>query len=359
MKCHLKERKEVIAALLEEKIGSCEAGKLLNCSLRTIKRYRKKFLSLGPEGLVDHRHSNNYRLSQETQDKVVSLKEEGRFRSARNIRDRLGLKVHETTVWRIFRKAGLTKENLQRVKPLQRFEAENPNDLWQTDIMGRIEFPSLGICYLIATLDDHSRFLLSGKWFQRQSKINVFQVWYEALARWGLPKEMLQDEGSQYKARVRFGEADYQAYAKSLDINLRWAKRAQTKGKIERFWRFVQDDFVREVWEVKTLDTLNASWRDWAAKYNYLFKSRYSGGITHSSRYHASERRLPAVELRSLLTIEERRKVTRESTISLYGHHYYVPPGYIGCRIWVKIVDNKLYFEAGGETFWKTRLKSS
>jgi len=86
--------------------------------------------------------------------------------------------------------------------------------------------------------------------------------------RWGLPNEMLQDEGSQYKARTRFGQADYQWYANALGIKLRWAKRAQTKGKIERFWRFVQDDFVREVWLVKALDEVNQSFRIWLARYN-------------------------------------------------------------------------------------------
>jgi len=63
------------------------------------------------------------------------------------------------------------------------------------------------------------------------------------------------------------------------------------------------------------------------------------------------------VELETLLLIEERRKVTRESTISLYGKHYYVPPGYIGCRIWVKIKGNKLLMEANGRTFHVARLR--
>ncbi len=45
-----------------------------------------------------------------------------------------------------------------------------------------------------------------------------------------------------------------------------------------------------------------------------------------------------------MLVIEERRKVMRDSTISLYGHRYRVPPGYINCRIWVKIIGDKVIF---------------
>lgn len=225
--------------------------------------------------------------------------------------------------------------------------------------MGKIVFPNIGVLYLIATLDDYSRFCLSGRWFRTQGKMNVFQIWYEALARWGLPEKILQDEGSQYKARTRFGTADYQWYAHALGIELTWAKRAETKGKIERFWRFAQTDFVPEVWKAKTPEEVNGAFHLWLAKYNYTFKSRYFGGVTHWSRYKPSQKRVSKVELQTILVVEERRKVTRESTISLYGKHYYVPPGYIGCRIWIKVIGNKVIFEANGEVFWKTRLKLS
>lgn len=352
-------RLAVIKSLVKGEINIGKATSLLNCSTRTIRRYKDSFLEKGEAGLKDFRHSNNYKLTDNQREKLVKVKGEDRWRSARNVRDKLNLPVHESTVWRIFKSKGLVRENIKRVKPIQRFEAENPNDLWQTDIMGKITFPNLGTLYLIATLDDHSRFVPSGRWFKTQGKMNVFQIWYESLAKCGLPKKMLQDEGSQYKARTRFGQADYQWYAKAIGIELIWATRAETKGKIERFWRFVQDDFVREVWKETDRDKFDAAWRMWLAKYNYVFRSRYFGNQTRISMYHKSDRRITRVELETLLVVEERRKVTRESTISLYGKHYYVPPGYIGARIWVKIKGKYIYFEAMGKIFWKTKLKIS
>ena len=142
-----------------------------------------------------------------------------------------------------------------------------------------------------------------------------------------------------------------------LTIELIWAKKAQTKGKIERFWRFVQDDFVREVWDVRTSEEVNGAWRVWLARYNYRFTGDSINGETKASRYKPSERRFSQVELETLLVVEERRRVSRESTISLYGKKYFVPPGYIACRIWVKVIGNKIIFEANGEVFWKTKLK--
>ena len=227
-------RAQIMVALVKNEINTVTAARLLGCTGRTVSTHLKQYLALGVDGLTDHRKSNHRKLTDEQKQTLVKLKQDESWRSPRNIRDKLNLPVHETTVWRLLIKAGLGCENTPRVKAITRFEASNPNDLWQTDIMGKITFKWLGDLYLIATLDDHSRFVPYSKWFKNQNKMNVFNVWYESLANWGTPRAMLQDEGSQYKARSRFGTADYGWYAKQLKIDLIWAKKAQTKGKIER-----------------------------------------------------------------------------------------------------------------------------
>ena len=357
MKKPIEKREEVVLALVNGEITKQQAARLLGCSTRTIERSRIAYRARGRDGLVDHRKSNYHKLTDEQKALIVTVKTKDRWRSARNIRDRLELSVSARTVRNVINAKGLGRENVTRVKPLQRFEARFPNELWQTDIMGKITFPKVGTLYLIATLDDHSRFVLSGRWFRTQGKMNVFQIWYEALSRWGLPDKILQDEGSQYKAKTRFGSADYQWYASALGIELIYAKRAQTKGKIERFWRFVQGDFVREVWNATTVDEVNGYFRGWLARYNYRFTGDSINGETKASKYKPSEKRVSRVELETLLVVEERRRVTRESTISLYGSHYWVPPGYIGCRSWVKVIGNKVIFEANGRVFYKTRIR--
>lgn len=357
LKKPIEDRQTIIQSLLQRDISIQQAMTLLSCSRSTIERYRKAFIARGKEGLKDHRHSNNHKLTPYQKEKIIQLKKTDRWRSARNIRDKFDLPVSEIAVGNILRSVGLTRENNKRVKAIIRFEAAYPNQLWQTDIMGKIQFEHLGILYLIATLDDHSRFVPAGKWYRTQGKMNVFQIWYESLAKCGLPDAMLQDQGTQYKAQSRLGTADYEWYAKQVGIKLYWATHAETKGKIERFWKFVQTDFVPEVIKANTVDEVNGAWKLWLARYNYVFKSRYFGNQTRSSRYQPSKRKLTQLELQTLLTVEERRKVTRESTISLYGKHYFVPPGYIGCRIWIKIKGNKVLFEANGEVFWKTKLR--
>ena len=350
-------REQVVSAFVKQEIGKDTAAQLLGCTKRTLEAYAKQYLVYGANGLIDHRHSNYTKLTTAQIGKIVSVKKTDRWRSPRNIRDLLGLPVCSRTIWKVISNHGLSRENLKRVKPIQRFEAQSPNDLWQTDIMGKIYFPKIGDLYLIATLDDCSRFVPSARWFKTQGKMNVFIIWYESMASCGLPTAMLQDEGSQYKARQKFGQADYQWYADRIGVKLVWAHKAQVKGKIERFWKFVQSDFVPGVLLVKTPEEVNGAFRVWLAWYNYKFKSPYFDHETHAAGYRPSEHRLKRVELETLLVIEERRKVTRESSISLYGKHYFVPPGYIGCHIWVKIKGGKVFMEANDKVFWQTRLR--
>lgn len=349
----------MVNAYVNGKLSKERTAELLGCTPRTVGNYAVEYLKYGVNGLIDHRHSNNYKLADQQKQAIIDLKKKEPWRSGRNIRDHLKLSVNKKTVARLLKKEGLNKQNLKRVKAITRFEADYPNQMWQTDIMGRIDFPKAGRGYLIATLDDYSRFVPAGRWFKTQGKMNVFAVWYESMSKYGLPDKMLQDEGSQYKARVRFGNADYEWYAKQLGIELIWAPKPQVKGKIERFWKFVQTDFVPSVWKINTTDEVNSKFRLWLATYNYRFRSEYFDGKTRAERYTSSKRKIKRVELETLLLVEERRKVTRESTISLYGKHYFIPPGYIGCRIWVKIIGDRVLFEANGRVFSKTRLRLS
>jgi len=347
--------KTTITAVLKGGLEKTEAVKLLSVSQRTIRRYLVKAINEGVESLQETRGGNHRKLTLFQIKQIKQLKKTGPWRSARWIKDKLNLSVDSVTVWRIL--GNLNRLNYEQVKPIVRFEAKYSNELWQTDIMGKIFFPKINAyLYLISTLDDHSRFCLSGKWYQKQSKINVFSCWYQALSRWGLPDAILQDKGSQYRPTGLVGEAEYQYYARLLNIKLVFAHAAQTKGKIERFWRFVQRDFVRENLKCSTIGELNQRWQEWWFWYNYCFIKKHLGKKTASEVYQPSPRQSD-IPLKDLLVVEVRRKVTRESAISLFGHIYRVPKGYINCRIWVKIIGNKVLFEANNQIFWKQKLK--
>lgn len=362
-------KQQIIIKLLKGKLRTKEAAELLGCKRLTVYRYRNKAVKDGLSSLKDGRHSNNYKLTSQELSKVISFKKQGHWRSARKVLEITSItSVTPRRVRQIWVEYGLNKLNVERLKPITRFVAKEPNDLWQADIQGKMYFPLLNggsDAYLIANIDDHSRFILGAKWFSRQTQMNVFRVWYHCLFRWGLPKRMLHDKGSQYKANARFtqsgeyAQSTYQYYAKELGITLIFAHRSQTKGKIERFWRFVQRDFVRENLKVRTFKELNENFFKWQIKYNEEFKHSGIGmeGRTPAQVYQPSEVRKPKQELQQLLTITVRRYVYTDSTISLFGIRYKIPAGYIGCRIWVYIKGDKVSMEAMGKTIYRFRLK--
>lgn len=347
-----------IKNVLLGKKGRVAVRKELAISKPTWNRWLKAAAEKGVETVGEHRHGNNLKLNGKQRSEICGLKRNSPWKSARNICDSLCLSVVPKTVENVLKKEGLWHLNIERLKPLQRFVASRPNDLWQTDIMGRIVFLNLGAAYLIAELDDCTRFVLSSGWYRKQNKFNVFSIFYAGLAHWGKPKKSLQDKGSQYRVTGLKGEADYSAYCRLLDIELEFAHKARTKGKIERFWEFVQRDFVRDNLNVSSFEELNQKWNRWVFWYNFKFKRAFLGGKTSWEVYQTVQAtKLTREQLIQNLTLEVRRKVSKESTISLAGQAYRVPPGYIDCRIWVKILGNKVYFEANNEVFWKQRLK--
>ena len=92
-----------------------------------------------------------------------------------------------------------------------------------------------------------------------------------------------------------------------LELNSSGHPRPQVKGKIERFWKFVQRDFVPGVLKARTIDEVSGAFRAWLAWYNYKFKSSASDNETHAARYQPAERRLKRVELETLLAIVRTR----------------------------------------------------
>lgn len=203
-------------------------------------------------------------------------------------------------------------------------------------------------------LDDHSRYLLSGGWFRSQHTVNVFAcVGYPGPScRSGLPKAILSDRRSQFHPTGRRGQADFEDAMARLGIRVIVARRARTKGKIERRFGFVQRDVMLEHLQ----ERLNAAWHAWLRWSNHRFHSQALGGHTASQHYRPSSRRRSKVELQVLLTHEEPRRVRLDGTISDYGRDDRVPAGYLTCRVWTTLRGETLRIEALGRTIATHRL---
>lgn len=344
--------------LIKGKIKGKDAARKLGCSIRSIWRYKSKYLRLGPESLGEGRGGNNRKLTDKDERRIVRCKLEGKHRSARFIRNKLMLPVHKETIRRVLVRHHLSRISLPPVKRIERFEAASPNDLWQIDIMGKTYFPLIGDLYLISSIDDHSRFIPYGQWFYRKFGINVYQVMYKSLVKYGLPKAILSDKGSQFKASKKEGEANYQWYAQNLGIELIYAKKARTKGKVESLFRFIQRDFVLENVKLALIEEVNKAFCTWLEDYNFSHEHEGINKQCPADLYTSSLRRLTPEELEFILVHEEPRRVRRTASITYYGHYYRVPEEYINRRVWTKLKGSTLTIECGGEVIARHRIRA-
>lgn len=83
-------------------------------------------------------------------------------------------------------------------RPFTRFERPRPNDLWQMDFKGHFAVTRGGRCHPLTVLDDHSRFVLALRACENEQTATVQSALTEAFRRYGLPAQMLADNGSPW-----------------------------------------------------------------------------------------------------------------------------------------------------------------
>jgi hypothetical protein len=164
-----------------------------------------------------------------------------------------------------------------------------------------------------------------------------------------LPEGIRSDKGSQFKAWHPHSEANYEWYAQKLRIELIYASKARTKGKIEALFRFIQRDFVMEHLDLTSIEEINRAFERWLQDYNFNHSHKGINRQCPADLYTPSLRRLTSEELDFILVHEEPRKVLRTGMVSYYGHYYRVLDRYIGRRIWTKLKGRTLSVECGGE----------
>jgi transposase InsO family protein len=214
----------------------------------------QRFKDGGPEALRP-RHGGPPKKPQDApdprRDAVTALKREHPEHGTRRIRDLLarfeGLGVSETTVRRILHEAGLLQERPAELdkapRPETRFERAAPNQMWQSDIFTFLLRRHERL-YLTAFMDDHSRFLVSHVLAHHQRSSLVMEALARGIACYGVPQEVLTDQGRQYTAWR--GQTEFEDELRRQGIRHVKSRphHPQTLGKIERFWKTLWEEFL-------------------------------------------------------------------------------------------------------------------
>jgi transposase InsO family protein len=268
-----------------------------------------------------------------------------------------GVVLNASTIYRL-----LHQENLMAkvATPVDRrkFEAELPNDLWQSDVMHgpRVEVDGkMRKTYLIAIIDDHSRLIVYGRFYLSETLSSYLDAFENALSRRGLPRKLYVDNGAAFRSR----HLEY--ITASLAITLVHAKpyRPEGKGKIERFFKTVRSRFLPGI-TPQTLSDLNAAFDRWLLE-DYQQKKHRGTGQTPFDRFtsHMHCLRGAPANLKDYFRKVARRKVAKDRTITLDGRLYEAPVALIGKRVELLYHDNepeRLEIKYHNQSFGMARL---
>jgi len=163
---------------------------LVGISKHTLYSWKKKFEEEGPGGLVDRPRGGpqGSRLHELTKRTILMLKQQNPDWGCQRISDMLvrgpALPASPAAVARVLVEAGYElKEEATRphADHVRSFERARPNQLWQTDLFTFVLKRQNRRVYLVAFLDDHSRFVVGYGLHASQSAALVLAVLRAAL----------------------------------------------------------------------------------------------------------------------------------------------------------------------------------
>jgi putative transposase len=277
---------------------------------------------------------------------AVALKTEAPDRTAAQVAAVLaahgGFTPSARTLQRHFAAAGLTRSRPDGA-PLAvfgRFEAERPNVRWVGDALHGPHVAGRK-AILIAFLDDHSRAVVAARWAYAENAVALRETLKLALAARGRPAQVYVDNGAC------FIDSGLRRACAVLGIRLSHSQPGKPagRGKIERFFRTVRDQFLVEISDhpddpsaagttVGSLAALNSLFTAWVEQV-YHQRVHTETGMPPLTRFLAAGPPVPtpAELLTEAFRWGEWRTVTKTATVSLQGNLYEVDASLAGSKV--------------------------
>jgi transposase InsO family protein len=177
------------------------------------------------------------------------------------------------TVHRILVRHNLIQAGQRRRKRSDyvRWERSAPMALWQIDIVGGIQLVDGTEVKVVTGVDDHSRFCVIAAVVPRATGRAVCLALVEALRRWGIPEEILTDNGKQFTDRFgRGGEVLFDRICRENAIvhRLTQPRSPTTTGKIERFHQSLRRELLDDHPPFESVLAVQAAVDTWVTHYN-------------------------------------------------------------------------------------------
>lgn len=178
--------------------------------------------------------------------------------------------------------------------------------------------------YIIALIDDASRFITGVDIFFNDNFVNLMSVMKSAVAKYGRPKLFNFDNGSAYKNR------QMELLAARIGSTLNYCRpyTPTAKAKIERWFRTMKDQWMAslDIRDFRSLDELRGNLLAWVHLYNNTPHASLKGKTPQERFFSEPEqiRRLPQEQLDKDFLLEIVRRVSADSVIVIDQVEYEV-----------------------------------
>src|SRR5881296_4681526 len=318
--------------------------------LKWARRYRKSGLdALGPARRKDRGKSRV--ISPQLAQLIERLMRENPHRTGTTLLRELALSSDDpttaplsaATLYRFLKEQGLTQKQLLAPPAHKKFEAEFANQIWQSDMMFGPYIPRCGggkeQAMLYALLDDASRLIPHAQFYADEGLESLLDCTRQGVAARGIPVRFYVDNGKVYRS------AQLARIAATLGILIVHTPPYQPegRGKIERFFRSVRDQFLAslDLKQVRGMEDLNARLDAWIQ--TAYHRTPHGGLPPHTTPLQRWQRDIervrqlpPATDVRRLFFYRLDRVVRRDSTFLLQNRFYEAPAHLAGQKVEVR-----------------------
>ncbi|MCL5878351.1 MAG: ISNCY family transposase [Deltaproteobacteria bacterium] len=336
-----KQRANVIAAVMDNKLEVEAAGRILKRSVRQIFRMLRRMRKEGIEGLI---HKNRgikspFKVKERVRRTIITLAT-GKYHDVNDtqmkellLREE-GIRIGRETLRTLLRRAGIEAKRSRR-KPKYRRRRERKDSLGvmlQIDASAHDWLEGRGPWITLVGAKDDATGYTWCKFVQAETTWSYLELMREVFVSHGLPMSLYSDRHSIFhplrqptimeqlkgiQPLTQFGRA-----MDELGIGIIKAWSPQAKGRIERLWGVLQDRLVVELRLQKANNLQQAN--DVLERFLVTYNQRFTfPAIKQGSAF----RKAPATDtLDRILCLKDTRVVSADHTISFEGLILQIPP---------------------------------
>ncbi|MFD7615322.1 IS481 family transposase [Streptomyces sp. NPDC059828] len=266
-----------------------EVAASLGVSRQTVSGWKSRYAASGLAGLADRSRrpaSCPHQATAEVEAAVCELRRKhpkwGPRRIA-HVLERSGTVTpvpSRMTVYRVLVRHGLVEPGVRRRKrsDYKRWQRDRPMQLWQMDIVGGVMLVNpvtgeLTEAKVVTGVDDHSRYCVIASVVERATGRAVCTAFAQALQAFGVPEEVLTDNGKQFTDRFgQGGEVLFDRICRENGIAHRLTQPASptTTGKVERFHQTLRRELLDDCGVFESIEAAQAALDAWVEEYNSM-----------------------------------------------------------------------------------------